>query len=66
VRAPARHPATHETLPVSDCDPHSGRSTPIAGQFDWGGTRSKRYQARPKAISSGSETRSRAQEQKMA
>ena len=65
VRAPARRPDIREILPVSDCDPHSGRRTPIAGQFDWGGTRSKRYRARPMSISRGSGTRGRVQEQKM-
>lgn len=65
MRAPARRPAVIEILPVGDCDSHSGRSTPVAGQFDWGGTRSKRYRARPKITSSGSGTRRRAQEQKV-
>ncbi len=64
MRAPARRPATIEILPVSDCDPHSGRKTPVARQFDWGGTRSKRYRACPKISSAASETRQRAQEQK--
>lgn len=63
--APAGRRDTTEILPTSDCDPYSGRRTPVAGQFDWGGTGLKRYRARPKITSSGSETRNRAQEQKV-
>ncbi len=65
MRALARRPGSIEILPVGDCDSHSWRRTPVAGQFDWGGTCSKEYRARPKIISSGSGTRRRAQEHKM-
>ena len=63
MRALARRRGVSEILPTNDRVPHSGRKTPIAWQFGWGGTRSKRYRACPKITSSGSEIRSRVQEQ---
>ena len=42
------------------------KRTSVGGQFGWGGTLLKQYQQDPKVGSSGSEIRSRVQEQKPA
>ena len=55
-----------ETPPLDLRTAYCFGRTPIGGQFGWGATRSKRYQARPMAISDRSGIGRRVQGQKIA
>lgn len=59
--SPGRGGAGHETPPSCDCvsNPSFLGGTSVDGQFGWGGTRLKWYQARPKVGSGGTEIRCR-------